>query len=96
MAKVVKATDLRVARRGRRAVRNEEILAAMAALQPGDALILDEFGEVSDDERSRVYQAVKAHWEDAQEGPCRISFDPETRFVQVEHKPAKGKAKGTK
>lgn len=97
MAQVVKATELRVARRGRRASRNAELIEAMRNLKAGEALILsDEYGEVSEDERSRVYQNVKAHWQDARDDACRISFDPATGFAQVEPKPDKGKGKASK
>ena len=97
MAQVVKATELKMARRGRRAQRDQQLLDAMKNLKTGEALILsDEYGKVSEDERSRVYQSVKAHWNDAREDACRISFDPATGFAQVEPKPAKAKGKVAK
>lgn len=97
MAQLVKATELKVARRGRRAQRDPQLIEAMRGLKMGEALILsDEYGEVDESERSRVYQNVKAHWQDAREDSCRISFDPTTGFAQVEPKPDKGKGKGAK
>lgn len=89
MAQVVKASDLKVSRRGRTAKRIPEVLTAIKNLAPGEALILDEFGKVEDDEKSRVYQSVRAHWTDVRDDACRVSFDPTTGMVQVEAKPSK-------
>ena len=82
MAKIVKVEDVKSTRRGRVAKRNPEVLAAMAALKPGEALILsDEYGVVEEDEKSRVYQNVRAHWSDVREDACVVKFDTEGHVV---------------
>lgn len=95
MAKIVKASDLKTARRGRKAERIASVLEAMKSLGTGDALVLDEFGAVDESEKSRVYQSVRAHWGDVREDACRVSFDPESGMVCVTAKPAKA-TKGRK
>jgi hypothetical protein len=90
MAKEVDAGELNHGKRGRQSVRIASVLKAMQGLKEGKALILDEFGPVEDKtDQSRIYQAVRAHWFDVREDKPKISFDPDTKFVQVQA----GKAK---
>ena len=96
MAKIVKAAEIKTARRGRVAKRIPSVLEAMAALAPGEALLLDEYGVVENEDKSRVYQNVRAHWGDVREDACVVKFDTETGYVAVEAKPAKGKRPATK
>lgn len=91
MAQIIKATEIKTARRGRTAQRIPSVLAAMQSLKAGEALVLDEFGVVSEDEKSRIYQAVRAHWADVREDACRVSFDTESGYAVVVAKPSKGK-----
>lgn len=85
---VLDASDIVVARRGRKpAPANEALVAKFRALKPGNALALKStFGPVEKgNARQTVSQNIRKAWREAHpEGPdCRIAYHPMTMVPQV-------------
>lgn len=76
MSKILVETgNVTVGNRGRVAVRNPELLAAMKALKPGQRLNLSGlYGTVEKAKRQTIGAEIRAHWSEVRKDKCRIGF----------------------
>jgi hypothetical protein len=75
---IIRADEVVVSPRGRKAEIDPELVAKFKALKPGEAIKLGAyFGSVPKAERSKVSQQMRKHWEIARKDGIRIDYTPE-------------------
>lgn len=78
MDEIIKATDVVVSPRGRKAELDPELIKTFKALKPGEAIVLrSTYGPVPKEERSRVSQQVRKNWRAARADDVRIDYTPD-------------------
>jgi hypothetical protein len=89
MATIIKVSEIKKAPRGRQPNIREDLLKVFKQVKPGQAVVLDEeFGNVSKEDRSKVQQIVRTHWERVHDTKPSINFS-EDGVMQVSHRAAK-------
>lgn len=76
---VVDIADIQTARRGRRKEINADLLASLASLTEGKAIVLrNAFGSVAADKRATVSGQIRKHWAEAHPGTdCSVNYTPD-------------------
>lgn len=78
MDEIIKADEVVVSPRGRKAELDPEVVATFKALKPGQAIVMrNTYGAVPKDERSKVSQQIRKHWRAGRTDEPRIDYTPE-------------------
>jgi len=87
---IIKADDVVVSPRGRKSELNPDLVKAFKALKPGEALrLVDTYGCVPKEQRSRVSQEIRKNFHAARAEKPRIDYTPEG-VPQVRINPKQG------
>lgn len=82
---LIPVSEIKKAPRGRTAETDPELLDALSQVEAGMAISLEGFfGNVAKDDRQKVSQRVRTHWEQVQEGKPSLNYSPEG-VLQVSH-----------
>jgi len=75
---VISVEDIRVSARGRKKVIDQSLADLLAGLKSGQAVALKgTFGNVPAEQRPKVSQVIRKHWEHVRSDACRIAYTPD-------------------
>lgn len=85
----VKASEVKVAPRGRKVETDADLVAAFKDLAVEDALNLEpKFGVVASEDRPKIGQTIRKNWKAVRSDDCRIDFGTDgIPFVRVKVAP---------
>jgi hypothetical protein len=90
MFEIIPVSEVRVSPRGRKTTYNEDLIKALKTLKAGQAVNLGGlYGNVAKKDRASVAQSIRKHWNAAREDGCRIDWDSQTGFAQIQAKASK-------
>jgi len=75
---IISVDEITVSPRGRKKVIDSGLADKLAAIKPGQAAALrGTFGAVPAEQRAKVSQVIRKHWEHVRSDVCRINYSPE-------------------
>lgn len=75
---VISLSDVKVSPRGRRKVINTALAETLGKVKAGQAVALrGTFGTVPMEQRAKVSQTIRKHWQHVRADACRINYSPE-------------------
>jgi len=83
--RVITEDEIKVSPRGRRKVLDPNLLEALRHVKPGQPVVLEMFGSVTDKaDKQTVGASIRRHWREIRNDESRIDFAPGTGEVQVQ------------